>query len=504
MAKNEVKWGAILSYILIILNTLYGFFITPYILGRLGNAEYGVYKTISSFTASLMVLDLGLGGTLLRYISKFRADKEEDKIPNYVAMCFLQAAIIILIIAGVCLGLYFFIDTMFSSGLTASEIVKAKELFIYLSAGICAHVFENVLNGIITGYNNFTFANGLKVIRLLFRILFIVLLLQFFTNSVTLVIIDLALTVLIIFVELIYIAFKLKIKVKLKKWDNVLFKSSFVFTVLLFITSIAAQINGNLDNVIVGALVNSNAVTVYSMGLLIFAMFEQLSTSVSSVMLPTVTLAIKNDDDALTNTQKLVVKIGRIQFMLLGMALAGFIVVGKQFVSLWLGAGFEDVYLIVLILMAPSLLELSVNVCLSILRAQNNLGFRTLILLATTVLNAVITLVGTYYFNYFAAAIGTAASFLIGSVIIMNIYYFKKYKFNMIKIYRRIFSGIWICLILSAVASYLATLIFTSVLLKFVLGVIAFIIVYAITMILFGFNKEEKAHLPIINRKIKE
>ena len=33
---NQVKVGAMLSYLLIILNTIYGLLISPYILGRLG------------------------------------------------------------------------------------------------------------------------------------------------------------------------------------------------------------------------------------------------------------------------------------------------------------------------------------------------------------------------------------------------------------------------------------------------------------------------------------
>ena len=38
-----------------------------------------------------MVLDLGLGGTVLRYIAKFRAINEDERIPNFVAMSLIQA-----------------------------------------------------------------------------------------------------------------------------------------------------------------------------------------------------------------------------------------------------------------------------------------------------------------------------------------------------------------------------------------------------------------------------
>ena len=84
MAKNEVKWGALLSYLLIIINSLYGFLIVPFILSSLGEAEYGVYKTISSLSSALMILDLGLGGTVMRYIAKFKSDDRKDKIQSFI------------------------------------------------------------------------------------------------------------------------------------------------------------------------------------------------------------------------------------------------------------------------------------------------------------------------------------------------------------------------------------------------------------------------------------
>ena len=145
MKQNQVKWGAVLSYILIIINTLYGLFLTPYILGQLGEAEYGVYKTISSFTSALMVLDIGIGGTMMRYIARFRADNEDEKIPNYIAMSFIQAAIICGIVAVISGGLFFFLDTIYSNGLTSAELVRAKQLYIFLALGVIFHIFENAV-----------------------------------------------------------------------------------------------------------------------------------------------------------------------------------------------------------------------------------------------------------------------------------------------------------------------------------------------------------------------
>jgi len=498
--KSQVQLGAILSYVLIILNATYGLFLTPFIVGMVGDAEYGVYKTISAFTSSLMVLDLGLGGTMMRYIAKYRTDKEENKISNFAAMGVLQTAVIGFSVAVITFCLYFFIDEIYASGLTVTEIDKAKSLYVFLAVGIVVHIFENLLNGIIAGYNRFIFANGIKVVRLLARIVAVLIFLGLFQDVLTLAVIDLFITVILVLIELLYIRYSLELKIRLQCWDGKVFFESFKYTILLFIASIVNQVNSNFAVVAIGAGINSVAVSVYSMALLIFAMYEQMSTSISGVMLPTVTASLKNDDEKYTNTLNLIVKVGRIQFIMLGAVFAGFIVLGQDFIQLWLGNNYSDVYFLVLILLGPSLLELCVNVCLSILRAKNLLGFRTIVISATTVLNILITLVGLKYWGYYSAAIGTALSYLIGSVIVMGIYYYKKLGFNILGVYKRIFGKIWICILLSGISSYLSTIFIDGLVLRFVVGFLVFLGIYVSSLLLLGLNQYEKR---IIFSKIK-
>lgn len=499
---GQIKLGVIISYVLILLNTLYGLFITPYIIGSLGDAEYGVYKTISALGASLMVLDLGIGSTVMRYISKYRAAKEEEKIPNFLAMMLIQAGVLCTGVLAVGCVMFFFIDPMYSKTFTDAQITKAQLLFVVLLLNMALHVIQNVFNGIITGCNRMIFGNGIKLIRLLARIVLLVVLLAFFSDSLVIVLLDLALTAIFLLIEIFYVLFKLKIRIRFTHWEKSLFFESGKYTLMMFLTSIAAQVNNNLDNVLIGALSGASYVTVYSMGLMIFAMYENLSTSISGVMLPTVTNLL-HEEDGMRKVTDLVVQAGRVQFMLLGAAVVGFAVIGKEFLMLWLGEGFEDVYIITLILMIPSLFELCVNVCLSILRAKNMLTFRTAILFASTGLNAVVTVVAVSCWSYIGAALGTAASFIIGSLIIMNIYYYKKLKLPMLKIYGRIVHKIWLCLALAGGALFLSSRFLHGNLWTFLANVLVFCAVYAATLLLFGLDKKEMMHIPVLKKFVK-
>lgn len=499
MQNYQVKLGVVLSYILIICNALYGVFITPYMIRSLGEAEFGVFKTISSLGSSLMVLDLGIGGTVLRYVAMYRAKKEDDKIPNFVAMSLIQAISICVIVFGVSIFVLANINNIYGESFSAVQLKKAHQLFEILMLNICLHIIENVINGVMTGYNDFITANGTKLVRLLLRGTLIVLLLKLYHDSLIVVSVDLALTIATLLFELIYIRVHLALKIRFAHWDSFLFKEAGVYTFLMFLTSICAQVNNNLDNIIIGATKGPSLVTVYSIGLLIFSMYENLSTAISGVMLPTVT-NILNGKDAKNNMIKTIIKVGRVQFLLLGASIIGFACLGRDFIQLWLGDGFDDVYIISLLLMCPALFELCVNVCLSILRAKRMLGFRTFVLFSTTAMNAIITYFIVKYWSYIGAAIGTGFSFITGSIIVMNIYYYKKLGLPMIKIYSKILGKLWICMLMAGAAVYFSSSILSRNWSGFVANVLVFCLVYMSALWFVGLTKEEKQSVPILKK----
>ncbi|MDH6312740.1 O-antigen/teichoic acid export membrane protein [Parabacteroides sp. PFB2-10] len=68
---NQLKAGALLSYVVLGLNTAVGLLYTPYLLRMLGQSEYGLYSLVASIIAYLTILDLGFGNAIVRYTAKF-------------------------------------------------------------------------------------------------------------------------------------------------------------------------------------------------------------------------------------------------------------------------------------------------------------------------------------------------------------------------------------------------------------------------------------------------
>ena len=491
---SQVKYGAILSYLLIAVSSLQGLFMAPYILSHIGDGDYGVYKTIAAFSATILVMDMGIGTTVMRYTAKFRAENKTEDISNFAAMGLIEAAIMAGVVGVLSVGIYLYLPTFYASSFTASEISLARTLFLILSLNIVLVIIENVLNGVITGCNRFVFANGMKLCMLVLRICANVALLKMWQSAIVLVAITLVCSVLTMIMQVVYIHTRLKIRIHLYRWEPSLFKESLGYTLLMFAQTIAIQANGNIDNIVISRVIGPAAVTVYSFGIQLFNMYESLATAFSGLMLPNVAKRIAaGDNDA--QLQQTVTKVGRMQFAVLGAALAGFICLGKEFITLWLGDGFMDVYYLSLIMMIPVTFTLVQNVCLSILRARNMMKFRTGSLICTTMLNLVLTVVGTRLYGYYAAAIGTGLSVVLGSIIAMNIYYHKRIGFKVFKFYFDVFRRLIVCVIVPAVAVVLIKNIFETSWIWLLCEIAVFLIIYAVLLWFYGFNTNEKRYL---------
>ena len=61
--------GLIISYIYFICNTILGILISSFIVRKIGKTDYGVYQTVSSFAAYLVLLEFGTGTVMARNIA---------------------------------------------------------------------------------------------------------------------------------------------------------------------------------------------------------------------------------------------------------------------------------------------------------------------------------------------------------------------------------------------------------------------------------------------------
>lgn len=491
MKVNELKKGAIFSYLLIIANAFYGLFFTPYLISYLGAGQYGVYKIIASLTGSITVLDLGIGSTVLRYVAHFNARNEKKNLSNFCALGLIQATFISIAMALVCSVIYFCIDDLYGNSLTPEELQLAKKLFLLFIAILILNNYERVIFSIVAGCEHYSFANMVKLLSIILRVVLLGATLIVYPDASVILYTQIFTIILTMIVQIVYISKVIGIKIKYYFWDASLFKQSLKYTILMFIQSLAVQLNGNLDNMVIGAVVGSTAVAVYSVGLQLYAMYEQFAMAFSDLMLPTVSRQIA-EGSTNRELEDTVIKVGRLEFMALGAALCGFAIIGKEFIELWLGKGYYFAWTVGLILMIPTTIPLIQNVSLSILRAKNKMGFRTIAVCIMAVFNLIVTIIGVQTFGAIAACIGTAIGLIGANIIAMNIYYYKVLNLNIFRIFANILKRTWICCTVSSVVLFIANCFIGGSWKAWILKVCIFCIIYGIMLLCYGLNDAEK------------
>ena len=63
MKRDEIKAGALLSYLNLLIGNLIPFIYTPIMLRMLGQAEYGIYGIAQSVMGYIGLLNFGIGGS---------------------------------------------------------------------------------------------------------------------------------------------------------------------------------------------------------------------------------------------------------------------------------------------------------------------------------------------------------------------------------------------------------------------------------------------------------
>ena len=182
-SSNQIKVGAILSYVSLLLTNVAAILVTPYMLRSLGKSEYGLYMLIGAFVSYLAVLDFGLSTSLVRYVARYRAidDKEgEQNLLSIAMVAYICISLVALIIGWV---LYWNLDIIFKTSFTAIEMSKAKIMFAILIFNLIVALPGGAFNAVVTAYERFAFSKSIDLIRFLLRTSLLVTLLYLWIQS---------------------------------------------------------------------------------------------------------------------------------------------------------------------------------------------------------------------------------------------------------------------------------------------------------------------------------
>ena len=491
MKINQLKSGVILNYISLFLSNIVALIYIPIMLRYMGQAEYGLYSLVASVIGYLTVLDLGFGSAIVVYTSKYRALGKKDEEKKLHGMFFVIYTIIGFATAIIGVILYLNVNNMFGNTMNSIELEKAKTLMSILTLNLVFTFPLSIFGSIITAYEKFIFVKLVNIVRIVLNPIIMLPLLMFGYRSISMAILTTVLNLIILIINVVFCFKKLHIKLSFQKFDFVLLKEIFAYSFFIFLGIIVDKVNWSVDQFILGATAGTVVVAIYAIASQINIIYMSFSTAITGVLLPKISKMVANNSSD-TDISNEFIKTGRVQFLILGLILSGFVIFGRDFINLWAGNEYNTAYYIALILIVPLTVPIIQNVGLNILQAKNKVKFRSIIYILIAILNIAISIPLSKLYSGIGAALGTAISLVLGNIIIMNIYYYKKINIDIPRFWKEIFLITIPILIIFIPMLYINNIVLLLPIYKLLLGVPIYSIMYGLIIYRFAMNEYEK------------
>ena len=114
----------------------------------------------------------------------------------------------------------------------------------------------------------------------------------------------------------------------------------------------------------------------------------------------------------------------------MALILGGFIVFGQSFIKLWAGNEYSESFLITLIFFIALYIPLIQNIGITILQARNQMTFRSLLYVTIAIISLIFQIILSKSYGALGCAIAIGAALILGTGIIMNIYYYTRQDIN--------------------------------------------------------------------------
>lgn len=492
--SHQLKPGVILNYINIGLGNLIPIFYTPIMLSLLGQSEYGLYKLSANVTGYLSLVALGIGSAITRYIIK--AGTEEGKVEEErVFGMFLTIFRIIALIAF--LGgvfLIFQVDSWYEASLDPVQLGRMRILMAIMTVNIALSFILSPYISVVTAHERYVFVQIMSIVGtcVVPLVNLIVLFLGF--ASIGMAISSLILQLFIRIAYLFYVKKNLCIKPRYEKSSIGQLKGVLLFSFWVFLAEIVDKLYDATDTTMIGAIpaLSTDGIAVYNIGTVFSGAVLTLAVGLSGLLAPRTNKMVFNgaSNSELTS---FAIRIGRIQALIIGIVVSGFIVFGKPFIHYYVGDSYRDSYWVALLIMIPNMIPIVQNVFLNIIIAKNKHRFRSFVYLGIAIANVV----GTWFLlktmGVVGAALMTGIARLIGQGAIMNWYYHKEIGLDVLLFWRKVSPSYICCIFLICAGLIIGTYLDFYKLYLLVIGIVVFTLLYCVLNWSFVMNTDEKS-----------
>ena len=427
------------NWVSLFVSVILAFFVSPILVHTLGKYLYGVWTLIVSITGYFTILDFGVNTAIVRYISKYVAQKDYKEARGiystsfFLFTCIGVCALFFSVLFGVRFKNIFTIEHLSALYIFVSFMIVAIDLIV----GLIFSVFL----GTLAGLQEFQKINAVAIIVNILKNCIIVILLQSGYSLISIAVVQLAASLLRGGSYYIIIKYKYSfLFLTFHAVNRQVIKKIYNYSIYSFLIALSLKVLFYTDAVVIGSLVNVSEVTYYAIPSSLLDYIEKFVWAMIAVMIPMVSgFDALGSKDWNRNLYETYTKYIQVVYMPIIIALWCF---GDDFINVWMGTEIAIHSKNVLkILLFGYGIAFSQLIAHGILKGIGKHRILSFILLFEAAANLLISILLARPFGISGVAIGTAVPLVLSTIAII-IYTCRQMNISMVKYLYSSYSGV--------------------------------------------------------------
>jgi O-antigen/teichoic acid export membrane protein len=388
----------------LLVHAVVGFFLSPFILHRLGDELFSLWVLIFSLTGYCGILDLGIRTATVRYVAKCSEAGDQDQLARFLSTglgFYCAIALLSLILTGT--G-YLYLPRVFN--ISPADLEDARLLFLIAGAGVALSFPLSLFSGVLEGLQKFD-ALGLTQVGLtLLRGLLIVIALKAGGKLLAIGGITVGMNLLSYIIFMCLARRHMPVSLSVRHLDGSTIREMLRYGVFAFVILVAEKLRFQSDAAVIGAFVSTAAIASFSMASKLVEYSTYAVRSMAQIFTPMSSQFHAARDFA--RLRHTLVAGNRACALIVFPLCIILIILGKSILEVWAGTTYVSSYPVLVMLATPRSIYLAQSTSTKILMGMGEHRTLAIVLLVEGVANVVLSILLVGRFGVLGVALGTA------------------------------------------------------------------------------------------------
>jgi O-antigen/teichoic acid export membrane protein len=402
--KIEAAKNVGAAWLSLLVHLITGFFLSAFILHKLGDVAFGLWVLIFSLTGYYGLFDFGIRASIVRHVARFAAERDQDRLKRFINTSLAAYSIIALLVLAVTVLVSFYLGSLFR---IPSMFLRTGQWLLLLVGGVAALGFPaSVFSGVLEGFQKFWWQSLTQVFLTLLRALLIVVTLDTGRGLLYVGVAGVAVNPLSYVVFVVTARRLTSLRLGRQYVDRSTLRSMITYSSAAFLMVVADKLRFQSDTVVIGMFVSSAAITYFAVGLKLAEYPTGIVQGLAQIFTP-----MSSEFDAsgdLSRLRQVFIAGNRACALVIFPICVILVILGKPIIEVWVGAKYLPSYSILVLLVVPKTLYLAQAASTKVLLGMGRHRLLALIFLLEAGLNLGLSVLLLRYLGIVGVALGTA------------------------------------------------------------------------------------------------